>query len=518
MLLSFAGAVDQQNIEIVVVEKDKLINICRKYLELPGKWSEIAKINRLSNPNLILPGQRLIIPVALLKGVPLGAKVSFIKGDVQTRSKYSELWRPLYVNDVVAQGDSIKTGDASTAEIMFEDSTSLLMRGNTAIEIRTSATKGFVFAMRDFFLSAGRTVSRLKAATGMEQRFKIYTPSAVAAARGTEFRVSVDTKDAARAEVLQGTIGVDAMEEKVAVSEGEGTLVRKNEPPLKPRKLLLPPSPLRVEPLYRVMPLVFNFEQVPGAFSYRVMLAKDRDLRDLIADGIVSPDQTVKVAGVEDGSYFMQSRSIDSDGLEGVPSELIGIRVRTNPLPPAIESPAVGDVFKGRTLKVKWQKVSDAVQYHLQIAEDKDFQSVVEEKKGLSETEYSAGSLSFKTYYFRVSSIAEDGYEGAWSKPLGITLAQLLSAPLLENPQINEKEINIRWSAPGEGATFHFQMARDREFQYILVDRSVDKTELALQKPDEAGTYYVRVSSIDATGYEGKFSPAKSFEIKRKKP
>lgn len=511
---TFIYAFDEQNIEIVVEKRDKLITICNKYLEYPRQWRAVAKVNRLSNPDLILPGQKLLIPVKLLKGVPLDAKVTFIKGDVQSRPKDAGVWRRLHLNDMVSKGDSIKTGNASAVEITFEDSAALILRSNTALEVRTSSRKGFVYAVRDFFLSTGRTSSRLKPATGTEPRFKIYTPSAVAAARGTEFGVSVDAMETTRTEVLQGAIGVDAMAVTVEVNKGEGTLVRKNEPPLRPRKLLLPPSPLVVETLYRAVPLVLSFEQVSGAASYRVMLARDREIRDLIVDDVFMPGQSVNIAAVDDGLYFLQTRSIDSNGLEGVPSEPVSIRVRTNPVPPVIEFPGGGVVFEGKTLKVKWMKVGDAVGYHIQIAQDSAFKSIVEEQTGLTGTEYSTSSLLLKTYYFRVSSIAKDGYEGVWSRVVGFALAVLPPAPLLERLQISEEEVNFRWRSAGGETTYHFQMASDSAFQHILVDRKVDRAEMTEKKPDAPGIYYVRASGISPEGHEGKFSSANSFEIK----
>ena len=192
VLSSSVYASDKEQIEIVVEQNDKLITICRKYLEYPEQWREVAKLNQLDNPHLILPGQKLIIPIALLKGAPLDATVSFIKGDVQIRSKDSEIWKTLRLNDKIYQGDTIKTGDASSAELTFEDATMLLLRSHTALEVKTSAQKGGFCSIRELMQRAGRTISRLKAATGNELRFKIHTPSAVAAARGTEFRVSID--------------------------------------------------------------------------------------------------------------------------------------------------------------------------------------------------------------------------------------------------------------------------------------------------------------------------------------
>ncbi len=104
ILFSFAGASNEQNIEITVEKNDKLITICNKYLETPGRWRDVAKVNRLTGPRIIYPGQKLKIPVELLKGEPLYARVSFIKGDVQVRTKDSDIWKALHLNDRISQG------------------------------------------------------------------------------------------------------------------------------------------------------------------------------------------------------------------------------------------------------------------------------------------------------------------------------------------------------------------------------------------------------------------------------
>ena len=49
---SFVYASEEKNMGIVVQKSDKLINICRNYLEAPNQWRKIAKINRLSRPDL----------------------------------------------------------------------------------------------------------------------------------------------------------------------------------------------------------------------------------------------------------------------------------------------------------------------------------------------------------------------------------------------------------------------------------------------------------------------------------
>lgn len=70
LMLPIAGfaSSEKDSIELRVEKGDKLINICGKYLEDPKKWRTVAKFNRMKNPDLILPGQQVKIPVGLMQG------------------------------------------------------------------------------------------------------------------------------------------------------------------------------------------------------------------------------------------------------------------------------------------------------------------------------------------------------------------------------------------------------------------------------------------------------------------
>ena len=115
---------DDRVIELTVVKNDNLINLCKKYLDDPSKWLEIGRINRLKDFDLIHTGQLLIIPVRLLRGVPVDSRVLFVKGDVTVRAAGGESWTTLRPHDLVRQGSLIRTGHESVVEIAFEDGTS----------------------------------------------------------------------------------------------------------------------------------------------------------------------------------------------------------------------------------------------------------------------------------------------------------------------------------------------------------------------------------------------------------
>jgi len=314
-------------IELTVVKKDYLIKICKKYLEYPKRWREIAKINNLKNPDLIYPKEKLKIPIELLRGTPLDGKVTFIKGDAQIQEGTKGKWVPLRLNDKVKQKSFIKTGEDSALEITFEDGSTFFLRQNTELGVTTVQKKVTSHMIRDMSVQSGRVLTRVREATGAGSRLKIQTPSSVAAVRGTEFRTAVDQEKKSFTEVLNGMVAVDAMQKKVSLQKEEGTMVKKGEPPLNPKKLLPPPAPVDPKSQYSP-PVRFALSSVEGANAYRVMVAKDSAGKDLYQESIIKSGEPIDIKVIPDGQYYLLAQSIDNIGLEGPPSEAFPFTVK----------------------------------------------------------------------------------------------------------------------------------------------------------------------------------------------
>ena len=518
LLPTSVHAEDNYAIEFMVQKGDNLYTICEKILEDPEDWRWVAMVNRIKNPHRIYPGQKLIIPTRLLRGVPVDGTVTFVKGDVSIKLKEDQGWQKLYLNDKITQGNWIRTSVSGAIEISFENQFSFFLRPNTTVKITAARKKSAVYLLYQLFLGVGKAISKIKQSTGKETRFEIQTPSAVAAVRGTDFRAGVNPDATTRLEVLAGIVGAKAAKQEVKVKAGEGTVIEKDKAPTKPRKLLLPPNPMDLHALYKAMPLEFRFEKVHGASSYRIMLAKDKAFKDVVKNKVIKPRDKLKIVGVGDGTYYLQSRSIDDIGLEGPSLEPVEIKVRVNPLPPFIQSPVDGANYREKILQFQWLKVEKAVGYHFQVAEDRKFNTIIEDRTDVRAISQQIENLDFKTYYFRVSSIASDGYQGIWSDILSFNIIPPPPAPPVDEPQIEKTEIRIRWRSLGGGMTYHFQMAKDEAFKKILVDDKLAEPEITLQKPKNFGTYYIRTSAIDTEGYEGDFSEAQTFEVKNEFP
>ena len=504
-----------EDVRIVVAEGDNLATLSEKYLDEPADWLSVARANDLKDPHLIFPGQELVIPAHLLKGLPAMGTATFVKGDVRIMTTLEDGWEPLASGREIPPGSRIRTGADGSLEITFEDGSACFVKSGASLRISKARKRGGDHYVRDLLLEVGKIITRLQRAVGSGSRFNIRTPSATAAARGTEFRVSADDRKDTRIEVLEGTVAAANRGREVTLQEGEGTLIRRGGAPMQPLRLLEPPAPDSVQTTYNKLPLEFRFHPVSGAAGFRVMLSVGAELRDIVREVRIEPGGTARMTDLEDGRYLLFAQTVDTLGLEGPPSDPLPVEVRTSPVPPFIQYPMEGAEHKATAVVFKWLNVEDAESYHLQVSHAPDFVEQAEEQDGIRGVEFKTEKLSPGKYHFRIRSTAADGYRGAWADTQSFTILPPPPVPPAEPPRSDRKHIYMRWQDLGEGMTYHFQMARDREFQQLVHDTVVEQPEITVDKPRRSGTYYVRVSGIASDGYEGRFSAPQSFKVKR---
>jgi hypothetical protein len=511
---SYGG--EEKTIEISVIKNDNLINICKNLLDNPSHWSVIARINRLKNDNLIYPGQKLVIPVRLLKGLPFNGRVFFIKGDVTVRAAPEDDWKTLRNGDMVQQGNSIRTGFESAVEIIFDDGTSFYQRPDTILDIFTTQIKTDDSIWQRLILRGGQLLLNIRRISGKDSRLEIQTPAAVAAARGTDFRVTVDSRHNITSEVLQGKVDIKAMNQVVALNDGEGTRVDKGKPPLKPRKLLPPPFPQDLQTLYQIIPFRIHFQTIENALFYRIMVSEDPKGKNVKYEKLLRLKDPIELSGLDDGEYYLHGTSIDNMGIEGFSFEGKKFQVRINPVPPFIQEPAESVQLKGRALTIRWLNVAQAGQYYIEIGKNREFSSETTIKINTTNTWYKQTFQDFGTYYLRIRSVAGDGFKGIWSDTISFTMIPV-SVPKMEKPEINDEQLRIRWKDQGENMTYRCQIASNEHFFNPEIEKIVEKPEIALPKPDKPGKYFVRTSTIDPDGCESDFSEPQTFEIKNNK-
>ena len=169
-----------------------------------------------SRPLLAIP---LALSAALSIAAPASAQIDIVErqGNVEVFLPRAQAWSR--VNEVpwrVEKGDKIRTGGGSTASLLTPDGSKILLGPSSEFEAESSAGAG---AMALFKLDIGS----LKAwvTKSLNRRFRVRTPTAVCAVRGTAFSVDVSASRATLIDVSEGVVGVKTLlGEEIELGDG----------------------------------------------------------------------------------------------------------------------------------------------------------------------------------------------------------------------------------------------------------------------------------------------------------
>jgi len=234
---------------------------------------------------------------AAWSAAPAVAKVIALTGEVRADG------RALKAGDTVAEGEAIVSGVEGRAMIEFADRTLLRVRTESRLRIETPLR-----------LDSGAIEAVVpKQGPG----FGISSPTGNVTTRGAAFRARA-RPEGLLVEVTGGAVTVSGPAGgPVAVEAGYGMLVKPNEAPLAPVRLLVAPDISGIDALQERQVARLHFAPLPGAVRYRVLVAADRDLRNVIVESRPRrPD--LRVLELGDGEYFYGVRAIDELGLDGL--------------------------------------------------------------------------------------------------------------------------------------------------------------------------------------------------------
>ena len=329
------------DIEYTAKDRDTMIGIARRYL-INGERFEVQRAlwehNKLRDKDRINPGQVIRIPENWMKDEASAIELAHVEGEVTSKGQ------PLQPGAKLAPGDDFKTGRNGYVVIKLADGSTLNLQpgSDMAIEgVRKSPLAPAPDAQ--FTLKTGRVEATVARRSPGGARFEVRTPIAVAAVRGTKFRVTADEANrAALSEVLEGEVQINDAGNlgNVTLNAGFGTRVNEGQAPLPPRALLAAPRLWTGIRLWVRRPIRLNFTRLPGAVGYRVLVARRPDFADVISESIAGTN-VIALPDLENGPYFVRVRGIDDLGLEGRDTQAdLVVALEGAPAKPAAPAPA----------------------------------------------------------------------------------------------------------------------------------------------------------------------------------
>lgn len=299
---------------------DNLYTLARRYLVQPDNWRVLQRVNRIADPHIIPKGKILSIPTHLLKSDRLTARTIAFRGTATLIAADGRA-TPLAVNLPVTPGMAIETGNSSFVTLELSNGSRITLPSQSRLRvthmrrIHLGDTLDF-----NFFLEKGRLETGVTPLKNSNGRYRIQTPVAVSAVRGTTYRVAYEGPDApSLTEVIDGSVSVGHHQGGSAqqIEKGFGASLKADgafaQEALLPAPELLRPGRVQADPQ-----ALFTLAPMEGAARYHAQLARDASFTDIEYESY-SDTPDLMFTGIENGRWFVRLTAISASGLEGMP-------------------------------------------------------------------------------------------------------------------------------------------------------------------------------------------------------
>ena len=409
-----------ENIAYTMRSGDSLYQLASRYFMRQRDWRTVQQINRIGNERAIPVGTVIQIPSRILKAEPLEAKMIGFKGvgQVETLGKSEALALDMAVH----QGSVIETGPGSFATMELSNGSRVTLPSQT--RLRITAMRRFLLTGSldfDFMVEKGR-IETSAAPLGKDgSRYRIRTPIAVSAVRGTTFRIGYDGDTApSLTEVVEGTVAVkpDEARAETPIPHGYGASVAAGgsltKEELLPPPALIDPGKVQVDPI-----IEFRLTPLPDASAYHLQLARDAGFVELFTEAYSDTPQ-VSFSDVPNGRWFVRATAIAHSGLEGMPRTYSMKRLLTG-----LDASAEQDADGG--YRFRWSgKGSGKRIYHFRLRPDAPNALPLADEPGLTGDMLTLSDLPPGEYVWQVGVRQyEDGEEGVdWLPEQKLTVAE----------------------------------------------------------------------------------------------
>jgi hypothetical protein len=381
---------DDAPVEYVVRKGDNLIALGKRYLATPISYRIVQRQNRISNPHAIPVGKTLRIPRNLLKYQPANARLISVRGQVTAAAAAAS------VGQILQEGSAISTGPSSFVTMLLDDGSRVSLPSNSDVRIRR--LRRYVLGDSldyDFDILKGGARSTVTKHKSSDDRYRVRTPKAVSAVRGTDFQSRFDAdSDRDFAEVVEGGLSIAAGNaDALSLPAGNGLAVQPGGEVI--AEALLPPPPLSEPGRTQADGLVSFASDSQTAIRYTI--AADAGFIEQVAD-IVAADGKASFGDIRNGNYFIRARAISSNGIQGMPATYVFKR-RLNGVSASAGESDEGYVFR-------WLGEGEGTRrFHFQLFRDSTDQVAMVDEAGLSGDRITISDLPQGDYFWRVGAV-----------------------------------------------------------------------------------------------------------------
>ena len=485
-------------------------NIAQRFLKGASYGQQLSRLNRIANDHRLQPGTQLRIPSEWLKLQSSRVRLQAVQGDAVVLSGAAGSHAAVQ-GEILPAGSSLRTAARASATLEFEDGSRVLVRQDT--EVRLVQSQQRVLSESRLFnleLLYGALENIVKPDADPTARFEIRSPSAVAAVRGTQFRVSA-TSQQTWAEVIDGSVLVSNGAGQSAISAGSGTFTEAGRAPGSPIPLLAAPDLSAIPERLERLPIDWPLPAVAGAVRYRTQIAPDERFEVITSDEVSTPAR-LRALNIADGDYVLRVRAIDASGLEGISAERV-LSVQARPEPPLLIEPAPDGVTLSARPTFRWTQAASGRNYRFQITPASEDPAAQASEQTIVDTGSTTLPVDIPSgiYRWRVAAIdSATGRQGPWGDRQ--SFRRVMPGPGVEPVQSAPGSLTLRWSAQPRTKTYRLQVSRESAFEPLLLDTETVPAQYALEHL-APGKHHIRVQSISDDGYTGPWGEPQTFTV-----
>jgi hypothetical protein len=482
-------------------------NLAERYLKRPALAQALRERNKIDNDRRIPPGTQLRIPREWLKLESTQVTLLAVAGDT-TLVLGKQAARAAVAGELLLAPSGLRTGPDGSATLQFADGSRVLVRHDSQLQLHTSQ-KSLLGSASTVALSLlqGSVENQVTPVGHSGGRFEIRTPAAIAAVRGTQYRVATDGQSM-RTEVLTGAVNVANRNGQVTAQAAQGTVAQSGSSPAAPAALLPAPSLDGLPATIERLPIAWPIQPQAGASRYRTQLAANAEFSAMLSDEVADTPR-MRVRNIDDGHYTLRMRGIDAQGLEGLSAERTLV-IHTQPEPPLLISPAPQAATTAPRPLLQWTQSDATLRYRVQLG-----------SQGLAVDEQVLGTASAQPpqelppgiYQWRVAAIHPTKGQGPWGDTQAFR--RVLPGPGVDIPAPQDGNLTLRWTAQPQTAHYRLQVARDDSFASPLADAQTDSAQFELHDL-QPGPHHVRVQATGTDGYTGPWGSTQSFVVPEK--
>ena len=258
-------------------------NLAQRYLKRPAFSSRLLQLNQIADDHRLMPGTRLRIPQEWIRLQSAQVHLLAVYGET-TLGQGNSLPRAAVPGELLQANAVLRTGASGSATLGFADDSRVLLGHDSELRMAQarSGTLGRASVV-ELVLLQGSLENQITPVGNSGGRFEIQTPAAVAAVRGTHFRVR-SQRQQLHTEVLSGAVAVSNVRGKASAGAGQGLVTENDQPPGSVAALLPAPSLDGVPALVQRLPIDLPLPSLAGAVTYRTQLAPDASFSVVVSD------------------------------------------------------------------------------------------------------------------------------------------------------------------------------------------------------------------------------------------